>query len=127
MTYNSEGYEKLNGIKDKTYTKQYGAFFISFFIIIIFIFFVGLLFFYHSMLLLTNTTTWENTKAMSIDYLSVYPNGFDPFDEGLVKNLKHVFFNKGGVRNWKLPDIDEAFKNRFKKFNWRNNEYWKCC
>ena len=56
---------------------------IAFFIVVIFVLFVGLLFFYHTMLILTNTTTWENTKGSSIDYISYYPLGIDPFDSGV--------------------------------------------
>ena len=127
MTYNSDDYERMHDITDKKYTKQYGAYFISFFILVIFTLFVGLLFFYHSMLLVTGTTTWENTKAPSIDYMAVYPSGYEPFNEGVIANLKNAFFHNGKVTNWQLPDIDEAFENHGKIFNWRNNQYWKCC
>lgn len=110
MTYNSDGYEKENHITDKVYTKQYGAYFITFFISIIFLFFVGLLFFYHTMLIATNTTTWENTKGPSIDYISIYPGGYEPFNRGIINNLKHTFFNKGKAIDWQLPDIEQAFE-----------------
>lgn len=127
MTYNSEDYEKVYQITDRVYTKQYGAFFIAFFIVIIFVLFVGLLFFYHTMLIMTNTTTWENTKGSTIDYISYYPLGIDPFDEGLCKNLHHTFFHDGRVTDWTLPDLKFFMEKNSKSFNWRNNQYWKCC
>jgi hypothetical protein len=44
--------------------------------------------------------------------MSVYPSGFEPFNQGLFKNLKKAFFHQGKLEDWKLPNICEVHEKR---------------
>ena len=35
-----------------------------------------------------NKTRWETLKRNKIDYLKPFPNNYNPFDQGIVNNLK---------------------------------------
>jgi len=74
----------------------------------------GLLCGYHAYLISTNQTTWEFARKTTISYLRIYPNGFRPFDKGIIENIKMSFFHKGqlrlinlnlvySAREWELP------------------------
>lgn len=77
---------------------------------------------------MTNGTTWENTKSMDIDYMRAYPAGSEPFSNGLVQNLLDNCCHSNKLREWELPDIDEAWREKdFGGFNLFNNRFWQCC
>lgn len=83
---------------------------------------------YHTVLLITNGTTWENTKATEIDYMKAYPLGHQPFSNGLVQNLLDNCCHSNQLKEWDLPDIDEAWrKDESKGFNIFKNQYYDCC
>ena len=50
----------------------------------------------------TGSTSYELNKRHKIKYLKNYPNNFNPFDYGLLRNIKIVFFHKNSLREWEL-------------------------
>ena len=66
---------------------------------------------YHTYLLLTNQTTWERNKESAIDYLKVYPKGYQVFDKGMVQNLALCCCLPDTPISWQIPDIEEAWDN----------------
>jgi len=129
-SYN-KGLQKVNtGNKGETspYTSsEYGAFTVLTILIFLTIIFTGVLLGFHTFLILTNQTTWEYAKKDRISYLKIYPKSIYPFSQGLVENIKLIFFHHNIIRDWELPDMDSVSYRRKKGFNWCENEYWSCC
>ena len=50
---------------------------------------------------------------------------YEPFNYGIIQNIKLTFFHKGKCYNWELPTLEEAEANKY--FNYRENEYYSCC
>ena len=75
------------------YSSEYGAFVFTAFICGFFTFFSGSIFFYQVYLVCTNQSQWENVKAESLDFIKCYPSGFSPFDMGVWKNVRTIFFH----------------------------------
>lgn len=77
---------------------------------------------------MNNGTTWESTKAENIDYMKVYPAGHNPFNQGLVQNLLGNCCHGNELKEWELPDIDDAWKVRENRgFSLLHNQYYDCC
>lgn len=93
LSFNSENYEKLNGLPEHYYTKEYGAFVVTTMISVGFVLFVGVLFLQYLYLISFNVSLWEATVSHKITYLKPYPLGFHPFDMGFVENLRMVFLH----------------------------------
>lgn len=126
LSYNDDNYESDHGLKENTYTKQYGAMVISCIIALMFLIFVAILQIMHGLMIQTGSSTWEMTRWEKIDFLNAYPKGFNPFDEGVIKNIHNVFFHNNEIREWTLPDPQEVRNNK-QKWNWFSNDYYSCC
>ena len=96
--YNSDYYEKEHGIAEVKYTKMKGAFVLSTVVTILACGFVGILFVYHTVLILSGQSTWEQTRREDIDYIKKFKKGYDPFNEGMLKNIKTVFCHSNQLR-----------------------------
>lgn len=131
MEYNSEDYEKENKLEGVSYSKHYRVFlFVELAAVGGFIFSVGYyqqasLLFYHSYLISYNLSTWESASAHKINYMKAYPLGHMPFDNGLGSNLKTVFLHGNKLREWVLPDLEEAWRQP--RFNYCVNKHYSCC
>lgn len=53
---------------------------------------------YHTYLVMTNSSTWENMKSDHIDFISVYPVGYEPFNVALIDNLRKVCLHSNKLR-----------------------------
>lgn len=106
-------------------TSEYGAF-MSVTVVLFGLFvFTFVLFVLHTFLILTNQSTWELSKKDRISYLKIYPSGFYPFSQGLIGNIKLIFFHGNKPREWELPALEH--RRRKRGFNWCENQYWSCC
>ena len=76
------------------------------------------LFSFHTFLILTNTTTYEMLARDKIWYLQVYPAGVNPFDKGVVENVK-TFFRE------ELEDVMPSLEPK-RDTIWDNRHY-SCC
>jgi len=96
-------------------------------LILSFLFFLltFILFVYHTYILCTGQTTWEHSQRDVIDFRKMYPKGFEPFNEGILRNLRGFFCHWGRVREWDVPTVKES--ENMKWFNLCENEYWSCC
>jgi palmitoyltransferase len=95
------------------------------FLVGLFIFFTGGLLLYHTYLILSGQTTWEHSRRDVISYLKIYKTGVLPFYEGILGNIKRVFWHGGQCQDWDLPqprDLRDA-----QGFNICENEYYSCC
>ena len=106
LNYNSENYERINGLPENTFTKEYGAFVITTLICSGFVFFVGFLFFQQLYLIAMNISLWEATVGFKITYLKPYPHHFSPFDMGIKRNIASVFCHGNKLQKWELPNPD---------------------
>ena len=126
MEVNAEDYADNHPDDPRTYTKEYGAFFMSAVVAFVASGLVALLLGYHAYLCATNETTWENISGSKIDYMSVYPSGYKPFNQGLWRNLKTFFCHNNQLRDWELPEIKETW-GQPKGETWWSNQYYSCC
>jgi len=97
---------------------------------------------YHSYLICTNQTTWEQNKRDRITYIKDYPKNIYPFSEGVIKNIKMVFFHENKIRfffmnfinmkllilrTWKPKDLETLNQTERNGFNYCDNEFYSCC
>ena len=80
---------------------------------------------YHVYLVLQGLTTWESACGHRINYMRAFPVGHYPFDFGVRRNLRNLFCHDGRLREWLLPDLDEAWRQP--RFNWCVNKHYSCC
>jgi len=113
---NEEVVQALEDVENPEETMNYGSGEYVFFMVIAFIIFLatlftGLLLIFHTYLIVTNQTTWEYTRKDTLSYLRVYPKNFHPFNEGVWKNFKMIFFHNNKVKQWELPVPTEPVYN----------------
>lgn len=53
-----------------------------------------------------NLTTWERARRSQISYLKCLPEGYSPFDKGIVGNLVEFFTMKEKKMKWEIPPVD---------------------
>ena len=82
------------------YSEEYGAYMMFSMIIALLLLFTAALLCYHSYLLMFASSTWEHSKRNRISYLKIYPRNFNPFDYGVLRNLKLAFFHGNQLRDW---------------------------
>ncbi|KAM3147316.1 hypothetical protein pb186bvf_000567 [Paramecium bursaria] len=127
ITYFYEGcgnyeYSKvINGIT--IYSQEYGTFSILIVLFGFFILFTSGLLIFQLYLIGTGSTSYELNKRHKIKYLKNYPHSFNPFDYGLFRNFKIVFFHGNQLRDWEplKPPIKE------KKSQITNEKEFICC
>jgi len=59
--------------------------------------YTGSLLLLHTALIISNLTTWEYMRRETITYLQPFPKYYNPFDKGIIENIKIVFFHKGQI------------------------------
>ena len=93
-----------------------------------FIAFTGYLFLYHTLLIVTNQTTWEHMSRHRITYLKYLPAGYNPFSEGIIKNVVDFYRKKQIGRNYRecivsFIDAEELEVG----CNVLEDKYYNCC
>jgi hypothetical protein len=117
---------KVNG--KLIYSQEYGAFCVLTIVMFVLTLFSVALLFYHTYLILIGVTTWEQAKHYRISYLKNYPSNFNPFDEGVIGNIKSTFFHGNKLKTWTPKPIPSKRNEGEKKsFNYFRNEYYSCC
>ena len=81
------------------------------------------LFLFHTYLISANTTTYEVLARDKIWYLQVYPAGVNPFNKGILANLR-TFFTEGVERT--MPTMTDLEERQSRETLW-DNRYYSCC
>lgn len=53
-----------------------------------------------------NLTTWERARRSQISYLKYLPDGYSPFNKGIVGNIIEFFTMKEKKMKWEIPPAD---------------------
>ena len=62
-----------------------------------------LLFYQHSLLIIHNGTIWESVRRFNITYFKVQPSSKNPFDRGILENIKEFLTMKKKKMIWDPP------------------------
>ena len=68
--------------------------------------FVVSLFGMHCYYLVTNWTSWESFKRSKIWYLKEHKGNKSPFDLGILRNLREVFFHSNYPMDWIIMGLN---------------------